>query len=98
MDQMIPVTHVRNDVQWSGAASLITPEPWVAEAACAEIDPEWGFPEKGYSPEPARAICLACPVMDECLAFALRTGQTSGVWGGKTERQLAKLRRTAAAA
>jgi WhiB family redox-sensing transcriptional regulator len=37
----------------------------------------------------ARAIqvCRDCPVLDLCAAFADRTGQSFGVWGGRTERQ-----------
>lgn len=88
MDQMIPVTHVRNDVQWSGSAALITPEPWMQDALCAQTDPETFFPEKGgKGADDARKICGACEVRDECLAFALRTRQEEGVWGGKSPRQ-----------
>jgi len=97
MDQMIPVTHVQPHVPWSGTASLITPEPWVQDALCAQVDADLFFPEKGYSPEPARRVCLACPVMDDCLAFALRTGQTTGVWAGKTGKQLRRMREREAA-
>lgn len=98
MDQMIPVTHVRNDVQWSGAAALITPEPWMQDALCAQTDPEIFFPEKGgKGADDARKVCGGCDVRTDCLDFALRTGQDEGVWGGKSARQLGKLRRAAAA-
>lgn len=87
MDQMIPVTHVRNAVQWSGAAALITPEPWTQDALCAQTDPDSFFPEKGEATKPARDVCTSCDVVAECLAYALRTKQRYGVWGGKSERQ-----------
>ena len=41
----------------------------------------------------ARAICEACPVMDECLRYALATNQTEGVWGGMTGSERRRLRR-----
>jgi WhiB family redox-sensing transcriptional regulator len=65
-------------------------------AACQSIDPELFFPvsASGKSLEQvtaAKAVCAACPVRQECLAFAFRTGQVHGIWGGLTaeERQQA---------
>jgi WhiB family redox-sensing transcriptional regulator len=43
-----------------------------------------------------KAICSACRVRRECLAFALRTGQIYGVWGGTTEHERAAVRRRTA--
>jgi len=37
----------------------------------------------------AKAICAGCPVRNECLAFALRTGQVDGIWGGTTTHERA---------
>lgn len=91
MDQMIPVTHVQNHVPWSGAAALITPEPWVQDGLCTQTDPDMFFPDKGYASKPARDICADCDVVAEGLAYALRTKQQYGVWGGKTERQRRKM-------
>ncbi|MGH8896202.1 MAG: WhiB family transcriptional regulator [Egibacteraceae bacterium] len=31
----------------------------------------------------AKAVCAVCPVADDCLEYALDTGRTDGVWGGK---------------
>jgi len=38
----------------------------------------------------AKRICEGCPVIQECLAHALRVPETYGVWGGTTpeERQV----------
>ena len=35
-----------------------------------------------------------CPVAEECLEFALATNQEAGVWGGTTEEERRKLRKT----
>lgn len=41
----------------------------------------------------AKAVCSGCPVRLSCLDFALRTGQSSGVWGGLDDDERAELRR-----
>lgn len=97
MDQLIPVTHVRPHVQWSGTASLITPEPWAQEARCTEVMPDTFFPEQGHSSRPAKDVCNGCPVIAECLDYALRNGERYGVWGGQSEHELRKLRKAARA-
>lgn len=66
---------------------------WWDYAACAGMDPELWFPGSG-SPEIeqrrlklAKVICGRCPVREECLVFAARTGQRFGVWGGLTPKE-----------
>lgn len=39
----------------------------------------------------AREVCAACPVRLACLAYALRTRPTAGVWAGYTAEELAFL-------
>jgi hypothetical protein len=46
----------------------------------------------------ARKLCAGCEVKNECLAFALDTGEEWGVWGGLTARDRKKLRKNSAAA
>lgn len=41
----------------------------------------------------AKAICAGCPVVDECLAYALAADIRHGVWGGHNAKERAKLRR-----
>ena len=72
---------------------------WRSQALCAQVDPELFFPEKGGSAEPARRVCLRCPVTRECLEFALEHDERFGVWGGLSEqerRDLARARQEAA--
>ena len=69
---------------------------WQREAECRGLGATESralfFPTRGESVDEARAICERCPVVDECLDFALKNGCV-GVWGGTTERQRRRLRR-----
>lgn len=40
----------------------------------------------------AKQICSECPIMYECLCYAMHH-ETFGIWGGKTERERHQLRR-----
>lgn len=55
---------------------------WVTgEALCAQSDPETWFPEKGGARTQARKLCLECPLLEPCRAYALKTQPPMGVWG-----------------
>jgi len=65
---------------------------WRSAAACRSCDPDLFFPLSSSGPgieqvAQAKQVCARCPVRRECLAFALRTGQAYGVWGGLTEQE-----------
>jgi WhiB family redox-sensing transcriptional regulator len=71
---------------------------WVHRARCKDEDPELFFPIGTTGPaatqiEQAKAICMQCPVRDQCLEWALATGQDAGVWGGMSEEERRALRR-----
>ena len=71
---------------------------WRFEAACLSHDPELFFPIGDSGPavdqvEAAKAVCRTCPVIKECLEWALDTGQDAGVWGGMSEQERLALRR-----
>lgn len=60
---------------------------WQDFALCAQTGPELFFPEKGTPAAPAKAICRACPVREDCLRYALAGPVAEwGIWGGFTER------------
>ena len=67
---------------------------WRDGAVCASVDPELWFPEVGGdNGREAKRICWdRCHVREQCLAYALETGQQSGVWGGLGEKKRAELR------
>ena len=59
---------------------------WWHNAGCLGTDPEVFFPvsETAGQVEQAKAICRRCDVTEECLSWALQSGQDHGVWGGMT--------------
>ena len=59
----------------------------LAGAACAEVDPELWFPEKGGSNREAKRICATCEVRLVCLEYALAHDERFGVWGGLTDME-----------
>jgi WhiB family transcriptional regulator, redox-sensing transcriptional regulator len=70
----------------------LAPAPWMTEGACRDEDPDLFFPISAIDTgdgQIARAtrICAGCPVMDECLEYALENRIKHGVWGGRTEQQ-----------
>ena len=69
-------------------------EEWMKSAVCASSDPEEWFPEKGVTAHKAKRICATCPVINECLQFALDHGET-GIWGGTTGRERERMLRSA---
>ena len=70
-------------------------EHWREQGSCRDV------PEISFFPESddlgainlAKAICDSCPVVDECLSFAIETRQPDGIWGGFTPKERTRLRR-----
>ncbi|WP_394426914.1 WhiB family transcriptional regulator [Streptomyces sp. SGAir0957] len=75
---------------------------WRDRAACREEDPDLFFPvgtgiEALLQADEAKAVCRQrCPVSQQCLLWALESGQEHGVWGGTGEQDRLNLRRRAA--
>ncbi len=79
---------------------------WIDRARCLGVDPELFFPVGTAGPaveqaDRAKALCRECPVIRQCLSWALDSCQDAGVWGGLDEeerREIRRARRRAAAA
>jgi WhiB family transcriptional regulator, redox-sensing transcriptional regulator len=71
---------------------------WQHKANCMGVDPELFFPERGASTREAKEVCRGCVVRSECLEYALANGEKFGIWGGLSERERRKVRRSRALA
>ena len=73
---------------------------WRHRAICRTEDPELFFPlgeehTSGNAPTgpvlvqqaEAKAVCHHCPVVSDCLAWAIESGQDFGVWGETTPEE-----------
>ncbi|MFD5426377.1 WhiB family transcriptional regulator [Streptomyces sp. NPDC127084] len=74
---------------------------WRRNAVCRDEDPELFFPvgDAGLAllqAEEAKAVCRRCPVMGQCLTWALETSQAHGVWGGLSEDERRRIKRRSA--
>ncbi len=67
---------------------------WQDRALCAQTDPEAFFPEKGGSTREAKKVCLTCEVRSECLEYALQHDERFGIWGGMSERERRRLKKS----
>jgi WhiB family redox-sensing transcriptional regulator len=74
----------------------LRPPEWVDEAACTSTDPDLFFPTQGgdtRSAQLAKAICAECPVLAQCLAYAVEDPSVVGIWGGTTLLDRQRIRR-----
>lgn len=77
------------------SAPILEERPWAVYAACREVDPEIFFPSGREQESRALAICATCPVIEDCLEYAIDSRERYGVWGGTTEKSRRKLLRRA---
>ena len=71
---------------------------WRHRAICRDEDPELFFPVGTSGPAllqiaEAKTVCRRCPVVSECLTWALESGQDEGVWGAMSEDERRALKR-----
>lgn len=69
---------------------------WQLRGSCRSMDPEIFFPTGISGPSAARTrtakrVCHDCPVIAQCLTWALRRGEEWGVWGGLSEYERRRL-------
>jgi WhiB family redox-sensing transcriptional regulator len=76
---------------------------WQDDAACRApgVDPELFFPVGETGPaiaqiRAAKAVCARCPVISQCRNWALRIGESDGIWGGLTPTERRRARRSMA--
>jgi WhiB family redox-sensing transcriptional regulator len=74
---------------------------WRNRAACLCEEADLFFPigvtgQAIVQVEKAKRVCRRCEVREECLTWALETGQGHGVWGGLNDDERKLLKRTGA--
>jgi WhiB family transcriptional regulator, redox-sensing transcriptional regulator len=80
-------------------AAMLARPWWHTVAACRTADRRLFFPESGANAREAREICAGCPVVDECLAWALsQEDEIFGIFGGTSHRERQQMLRGARAA
>lgn len=77
------------------AITEIRPAHWTEHAACTPEDTELFFAEGPahlveVATADARDLCLSCPVMEQCLLWAVETRQEYGLFGGLTATERAR--------
>jgi WhiB family redox-sensing transcriptional regulator len=88
----------------SDSYSATMTEDWKDQAKCwgktTSPDTDYWFPDpeepedvRHSKTQSAKAICLTCPVKEECLRYAIEFGEVYGIWGGKTNRERSVIRR-----
>jgi WhiB family redox-sensing transcriptional regulator len=74
-------------------------DDWRDHASCRDTDPDLFFPVGTTGPaveqiDSAKAVCTRCAAQPACLEFALATNQESGIWGGTSEDERRKMRKS----
>lgn len=66
---------------------------WMSAALCREIGDEPFFSDDAGLTKRAKKICNRCPVIAECLDYALQDMTLVGVFGGTHEKDRRYMRR-----
>lgn len=67
---------------------------WRDQAACKGADTDLFFAENIHDIGPAVEHCFECPVIDECLEYAISDPFIVGIFGGTSSVQRARIRKT----
>ena len=59
------------------------------QVVTADYDPF--FSDDPEDQDDALALCAVCPAQGACLAYAIRTAQPHGIWGGRPQAELQRL-------
>jgi WhiB family transcriptional regulator, redox-sensing transcriptional regulator len=69
---------------------------WRQQALCAVLPSDtkrYFFSDDPSEILESQVVCTSCPVLEECLRYALETSQTEGVWGMHTAQDRSNLKR-----
>lgn len=72
-------------------------EDWRTEGACRQgHDPELWYPHNAAEARYGVTVCQHCPVQRTCLEYANAHQERHGTWGGLTEWERDRIRRSKA--
>jgi WhiB family transcriptional regulator, redox-sensing transcriptional regulator len=79
--------------------AALTRMSWELHAACRDSAAGSFMPpigretsdERRRREQAAKAVCARCPVVAECLEYALRVNEPIGIWGGLNEAERREL-------
>lgn len=88
-------TALPTNLRWTHEPAPFDPQrpAWQNSAACKGADADAFFADDATIVAAAKAICRACPVTAECLAYALDNNERFGVWGGRSTNERNAMRR-----
>ena len=68
---------------------------WYMRGACRGLELAVFYPDPDNEADSARAleVCSGCAVRETCLDHALTSRETTGIWGGTTERERRRILR-----
>lgn len=90
----MPITPDMGNAAVADFIPLVDPEEWKKRAECRDKDTNVFFPDNPEDSKRAQGICLHCPVIAECLKYAMDKElqghddtknvdpKIHGVWGG----------------
>ena len=67
----------------AGVLDLLDAAPAGSRLPCRVGDPDLWFADTPADLERAKALCVGCPVLADCLAGAIARREPWGVWGGE---------------
>ncbi|WP_234809173.1 WhiB family transcriptional regulator [Mycobacteroides saopaulense] len=83
----------------TSAAAPVEGSGWQRRGACRIANRDLFYPADDERPterrrreQRAREVCRGCVVATQCLAYALETEDSHGIWGGMTEAERQRFR------
>lgn len=73
------------DRRFQAAVSVAPTEGWRDGAVCRKADVNEFYVDVRQQDSTVELFCDVCPVVRDCLAWALLKNERLGVWGGTTE-------------
>ncbi len=64
---------------------------WKQDGNCRGTDPNLFYSYEKEDVKIALGVCAVCPVLEECLEYAIENQERHGIWGGTKEGDRTKM-------